>query len=229
MQPFKISERSVALVEVYPPANQLGLSLKMMREDELEGLVRLWVSEGIPYAFRQLPILYELVRAYLGNQLGVHPKFITLVGSARMGYSMAPAPEFGRAYGTHSDLDFAIVSESLFARFAAAFYQWKADFADGRVKPLTGAEGRFWPANLARVPETLRRGFIDEQVVPRRNLYPLAQKTGQALYLVERKLSITSGAPSAQKCSLRIFQDWKSFIGQMKLNLGYRPKKTATS
>ena len=53
-------------------------------------VARLWVSEGIPFAFRECPALYEVARAWLAEQLGLDSREISLRGSGRLGYSLSP-------------------------------------------------------------------------------------------------------------------------------------------
>ena len=60
-------------------------------------LARLWISEGIPFAFRKCPGLYGEVRDSLAKGLELDAKQISVVGSGRLGYSLAPK-RWGTAY-----------------------------------------------------------------------------------------------------------------------------------
>ena len=81
-------------------------------------LARLWISEGIPFAFKDSPSQYEKFRTTLATRLNIDAKEISIVGSGRLGYSMKPGGEWGRKYNqVHSDLDWFAVSQCLFHRF----------------------------------------------------------------------------------------------------------------
>src|SRR4029077_2344964 len=152
MQPFSVAAEFLQLKDTYPDPGQLTRAARVANFYEHEGLVRLWLSEGIPFAFREFPGLYEVVRGWLGSKLGIHPKTITLIGSARIGYSLAPHPAFGRAFSAKSDLDFAVVSESLFSTLSASVTKWRNDVGVGTVKPRNSREQSFWSDNLSRLP-----------------------------------------------------------------------------
>lgn len=135
MKPFSIANEFLQLKDTYPRPEELARIARTANFYEQECLMRLWLSEGIPFAFRDFPGLYEVVRGWLGSRLSVHPKTITLIGSARIGYSLAPHPAFGRTFSAKSDLDFAVVSEPLFLNLSAAFAKWKYDASTGNVRP----------------------------------------------------------------------------------------------
>jgi hypothetical protein len=66
-------------------------------------------------------MLYEAVREWMSVRLQVHPKNVTLIGSARIGFSMCPRPNYGRQFGANSDLDFSVVDERLFSEVVANY------------------------------------------------------------------------------------------------------------
>jgi hypothetical protein len=100
-----------------------------------EIVARLWLTEGLPSAFFTSPAIYEDMRGWLASRLNVHPKEVTLIGSARLGYSLAPPPNFGRPFGPRSDLDLSIVSADLFKRVTLAFSSFAVDYRAGAVMP----------------------------------------------------------------------------------------------
>src|SRR5260370_41132477 len=113
MKPFLITESAKKLTAAYPPAPIIRETLAELSIEEKLGLLRLWVSEGIPVAFSGVPMLYEAIRGWLARELTIHAKAITTIGSARIGYSLAPHPEFGRAFRSTSDLDLTVVEDRL--------------------------------------------------------------------------------------------------------------------
>jgi len=217
MKPFRISEVCFDLVDTYPNSeNLLAVALAMNRA-ERECVLRLWVTEGIPFGFREAPIVYETVRGWLAGRLGVNPKEITLIGSARLGYSLVKAPNYGRQFGSHSDMDLTVISEPLFLQLVDTFNDWKDEFSDGRIQPRNETERGYWEENINRlVPDNISRGFIDKHLIP--NRYPSTQNISQAMYILGEKLKVTARAPQVRKASVRVYRSWDAFIAQISLN-----------
>jgi hypothetical protein len=219
MEPFLISEPSKQLVDQYITSSAFEGVVPSLKSVERECFFRLWVSEGIPFAFKDAPMLFEAIRGWLALRLDVHPKEITIIGSARMGFSMSPPPEYGRLFGKHSDLDFAIISEKLFNELSADFQQWKTDFENGQIKPHNPTQMTYWEDNIKKLPMNISRGFIDAYKIPYMIKYKMAQKVGDTLYKLSSKLAITPDAPETKSSSLRVYCNWTAFIDQMKRNL----------
>ena len=111
MKAFTATQLALSLIDLYPDSSTLRSALQNMPRPEHEAFLRLWVTEGIPAAFRRTPIHYENLREWLSGRLGVHPKSITVIGSGRIGYSMAAPPEFGKKFTPmESDLDLSLIS-----------------------------------------------------------------------------------------------------------------------
>ena len=218
MKPFSISEPLLTFREARPTAQRL---LEVAREGNRRSrvtLAQLWLTEGIPAAFSDCPALYDVIRLWLGTQLQIHAKEISLVGSARIGQSLNPRTT-GKPFDNTSDLDLLAVSPRLFESFQGDFKQWSADFDDGRIQPNTEKEAFYWSDNLTRGPDILRRGFMDSGLVPRRTEYASIQKTAQSLWLLVKKLKLTDGAPKPGRASLRVYRGWDSAVTQISLSL----------
>ena len=185
-----------------------------MTKNEIERFLRLWVAEGIPFAFSIAPMIYEAVREWLAKILNIHTKHITIIGSGRIGYSMAPQPFYGKPFSSNSDLDFTIVSYELFYELCNTFNQWKQDVSQGHVKPRNDEEDKYWKVNLYQVvPNTIRRGFIDANKLP--NIYPLTKLINNTRWLLGEKLKLTPKCPQFTKVSFRIYKDLTSFVNQL--------------
>jgi hypothetical protein len=202
MQPFSISESARRLIDPFPLAGDFKNIVQGIAFEEHEHVCRLWLSEGIPFAFRTAPMLYETMRAWIGGQLDVHPKSITLIGSGRMGYSLAPSPAYGREFSPESDLDFSVVSEPLFVRLREVFAQWQKDLVDGHVRPRSEREAQYWAENTKVVQGTGGRGFIDADLVPNLDRYREKQRIAEAMYILKKKLGVTPGGPRVKKASI---------------------------
>src|SRR6266403_3004433 len=219
MKPFSVTDSAKRLAGAYPSSEVVGDALQSFTRQEKLGFMRLWLAEGIPFAFSGLPMIYEAVRDYVGQRLGVPATAITLIGSGRIGYSMSPSPEFGRPFGKHSDLDLSIIQQGLFSKLEKDFETWKEDVEAGTAKPRNANEEKFWPENIRVLPLNLAMGFLDPYKIPRYFRYGTAQLIGQTEWLVRSKMKISPGAPDVQQVSIRVYRDWNSFINRIELNL----------
>ena len=218
MEPFKIPESLKSLTDTYPHPKVLLEAARSGGERARVAFAQLWLSEGIPHAFGNCPAVYEAVRCWLSDQLEIHAKEISLVGSARLGYSLAPK-KFGVPFDSKSDLDLFIVSTNLFERLKEDFYRWSADFESGEIKPLYTKEKKWWPANYNQVPKNIQQGFIDTTKIPNYEAYPVAQKVNDIMSSLINKLKIIPNAPKPRKASVRCYSSWDSFVQQQSLNL----------
>lgn len=219
MKPFDVPTALDSLRDAYLSAADLLAAAGTGSRDARYALARLWLSEGIPFAFRARPAVYESLRLWLARRLGLQAKEITLVGSARQGFSLTPGPNLGRPFGEHSDLDLTVVSLSLFTGLAAVFERWRSDYGAGVVVPRGSCERRYWDANVESVPRGLERGFIDPHKIPTWNRYPEAQKVAQSVFEAAEKLKATGNAPHVNHVSVRVYSDWDSFVRQLAMNL----------
>ncbi len=218
MQPFKISDKAKAFNSPYPAAEQLREAAKVLTEPEKFGVVRLWLSEGIPFCFRKRPMLYETIRGWLSRELDVHAKEITLIGSARVGYSLAPTSDYGRPFDSSSDLDFSIISPSLFNKSVSSFNLWVSDYENKKIAPRNSTESYYWKDNYKRVPINLSRGFIDPHKIPLSPRYQIACDVQNSLWKLHQKLKETENAPNVRRVSVRVYRDWSSAVAQFKIN-----------
>jgi hypothetical protein len=85
------------------------------------------------------------------NFEGLHPNDVIVVGSAKLGFSIAPGQRY-RPFGDQSDIDIAIVSRDLFEAI------WRAAFDYATT-------GGYWEAR-ARFEHYLSRGWIRPDKLP---------------------------------------------------------------
>jgi len=218
MEPFRIASPLVKLIDVYPEPEVVLEAARRGGEQARIALARLWLSEGIPFAFRGCPAVYESIRSWLSVWLSVHAKEIGVAGSARLGASLAPN-KLGKPFGSTSDLDIFIVSSSLFAALQEEFRKWSFDFESGKITASNDREASFWRDNNARGPKLFSRGFIDQKMVPNLPEYPVTKKISQGMWLLVEKLRITPSAPNPKQASVRCYSSWDSFVRQISLNL----------
>tara|TARA_R110002167_G_scaffold70453_2_gene198687 strand:- start:96683 stop:97342 length:660 start_codon:yes stop_codon:yes gene_type:complete len=218
MEAFKASTHLDEFIGSYPNAQSLVNAAKNGGEHTKIAIARLWLSEGIPFAFKSKPALYESVRAWLGTRLDVDPKEIHLTGSGRIGQSLAPS-KIGTDFGKHSDLDIFIVSQALFDRMKVDFNNWSYQFEGGLVQPNNERERGFWLDNNQRGPKLIQRGFLDSHIVPNHVEYTTIKNIAQTMWLLKSKLDVTKDAPDIKSASIRSYKDWSSYVRQMVMSL----------
>ena len=217
MRPFEFSASLAAVTDHYPVAKDI---LRVSQEGEVSdrvAIARQWLSEGIPFAFKQCPAVYESMRSWLGWKLCVEAKEISLTGSARLGSSLSPK-KLGRPFGPGSDLDLFVVSETLFQSMTRDFQRWLSDLRKGDISPINKNEGNYWPDNKDRGPKLIKRGFMDASMIPTRGNYD-SRGIHQIRWSLAEKLRVTPGAPDIVRASLRCYRSWKSFERQNSISL----------
>ena len=218
-RPFVISPGLAKLTGAYPSAQDvLEAASKGQREKAI--LARLWISEGIPFAFRNCPGIYEEFRASLADRLDIDAKHISVAGSGRLGYSLAPK-KWGQAYQSlTSDLDWFAVSEGLFERLCRDFERWHAEYGHGEVTPETETERYYWDKNREETPNQIQKGFIDSYRVPNFRRYAVFSATNRRLENLRVKLEEAEEAPNPPpRLSLRCYRDWPAYEAQMAISL----------
>ena len=219
--PFSINPHLSKLPTPFPTPEQLWDVLCNGGREEREVIVRLWLSEGVPFSFRKCPAIFEDLRGWLGNKLDVHAKEITLIGSGRIGFSLASGTNYGKVFDDKSDLDFSVISSPLFHLLSQSFSRFVDDFRSGRVLPSTGKEAELWPENVKVCRRNIRRGFLDSNKIPDHRYYPVVKKVSTAMWYLQKRLAETPEAPSVKYTSVRVYRCWQSFVDQVSLNLFY--------
>ena len=87
--------------------------------------------EGIPYCCKNIPLLYEVAREYLAYHLDVDSNEIGMIGSARLGFSLAPDKPLANFQPGISDVDLFVVSEKLWLSLVSEYNEgvqlWQAN------------------------------------------------------------------------------------------------------
>ena len=223
MRPFSIAESLRNLREPYPSARcvlQGAAGGRVARA----ALVQLWITEGIPYAFKDCPAVYASMRAWLAQELDVHPKEISMTGSGRLGESWVPN-KLGTPFGPQSDLDLFLVSPDFFARIKEDFLRWRNEYRRGEVTPNNAREEKYWDDHQHRGPMIIQRGFLDAGMIPNWRRYGTRRHVAQTMWCLKCKLEATPSGPVVEKASVRVYRDMKSLVDQASLNLCHAMKR----
>ncbi len=218
MEPFKVSKYLSDIKNIYPDAQQILDAAEHGGEKARHAIARQWLSEGIPYAFKDCPGVYESVREWMATRLDVDPKEVNLTGSARLGQSLSPN-KVGKPFDNESDLDIFIVSSNLFDKLKTEFNEWSYDYESENISASNKREEKLWKDNLYRCPKNILRGFIDSNLIPNRKKYSYAQNVAQTMYMLKEKLSATKYAPKICHASVRCYKSWDSYVRQISLGL----------
>ncbi len=214
MKPFRLSAGACLLTESYPRPKRFRKFTSRLAYQEVDEMGRQWLTEGVPFAFRGCPLLYEALRSWYARELSLDPKDVTLVGSGRLGYSLRPKA-FGRPFGPQSDLDLAVVSQRLFLTLRDEFNAWLSRYQSGEAQTANPTEAYFWSENAKWVPGNLATGFVDSYKIPLRPPYPTARKVEDTNSRLRLKLKLTSHAPSTKRITLRVYRAWSVLIARL--------------
>ena len=158
------------------------------------------------------------MRRWLGIRLNTCPKEITIVGSARIGFSLSKN-KFGHPFNDQSDLDLVAVSETLFKEIAETFAAWKRDYGQKKTQPRNERERAFWDQNLELGDKHLSLGFFDVNKIPTFDRYPLVQRIQDTMWALTKKLEATPNLPSPKRASVRIYRTWERLVDRVSFNL----------
>lgn len=73
--------------------------------------------------------VYFDLRSKVAKNFGLHPNQVLVVGSAKLGFSIAPKKEY-ELFRDESDIDVALVSSTLFDEFWNQLFSYREEFPD---------------------------------------------------------------------------------------------------
>jgi hypothetical protein len=128
------------------------------------------------------------LRTAIANQWSVHISEVILVGSCKLGFSIAPSKRY-RAFGDSSDIDVAVTSTALFERV------WKEVFDYDRA-------GGDWPGK-DKFAKYLFRGWVRPDLLPPSSLF----ETGDEWWEFFRALT-ASGTYGPYRIRGALYHSW---------------------
>ncbi len=215
--PFIVSSSLHNLLNLYPTAQEVREAFSSASDVERYGIIRLWITEGIPFAFKDNPIIYELIREYISRGVSVNSKEITIVGSGRIGFSLKKQV-WGRCFTSSSDLDFTIVSNSLFKDLVVDFKKWVGDIESKKLKPRTRNELKGWIGSIEVVNRNIPNGFIYTKNLLPYIEYPTVRRCYRTMQNLKERLAQTNNSPQVTGVSIRVYSDWRSCVKQLQIN-----------
>ena len=209
-----LSDWAQSLRDSYPDPSDWKAFDRLPKRDVYR-FTRLWMTEGIPYAFKDNPMVYDLGREALARALQDDPKQVSLTGSGRIGFSLAE-PKFGKPFQLPTDLDLFIVSSTLFDRLEADSLRFIARVEARLAIPGSDRERMFWSNNVRELPSSIDRGFIDSWRVPVFEMYPAFRQVSRSLAaFLETVNNQLETAKRFSKVGLRTYKNWDRAVGQI--------------
>jgi hypothetical protein len=86
---------------------------RIIQEKPIPEFVQEYLFDGVPYCFKDNPNIFNTFRQTICSKFNIHPQNLTIVGSAKIGFSLSP-DKYGRPFSDASDIDVVLVSEELF-------------------------------------------------------------------------------------------------------------------
>lgn len=226
----KISKWGLSLSGHYPNPADWPTYKKDFEEDAAR-FVRLWLTEGIPFAFQQFPIIFETSREELALRLDISSREVSIVGSARAGYSFDPN-KFGVEFAHgKSDFDFFVASEDLFKRLKLDAETWISRYRANVAIPTKAHEIKYWPGNADALPQNIRNGFISSWMLPLYDRYEHAMQLNDALVNFQANLNerLPREYRASKKMGVRVYRNFDAAVRKITADLisAWRKRRAA--
>lgn len=79
-------------------------------------IVRKFLCFGIPHVFEGKDFEYFELKDIIAKHFGIHPNEVLIVGSGKLGFSIAPQ-KLWKPFDINSDIDIAIISPKIFEKY----------------------------------------------------------------------------------------------------------------
>lgn len=216
------SEWSKKVTGHYPIAAFKALESKCRPENEdLYAFVRTHILEGIPHAFTKCPLAYDKIRYFIASELKLHHNDISLTGSAKLGFSLAPDKWLQEYLPESSDLDIFVISETLFSNLSSDYNKWKEDYEHSNISPHTEREKQIWDDNIRTTARTIRAGFINPRLIS--TSYTWSSRCENVCVklptITNNHLAAFGISLTRKRGSLRIYKDRISAINRIYFNI----------
>ena len=213
----KLTYTAASIVDLFSVSNDFKNYYRNVGGNEVNSLIRHFIVNNKPFAFKDKPILYEQITQYLADKLDITPTEIKLIGSAKTGFSISPPPDYGKEFGSHSDLDFSIVNSELFKEMESEYSKWAELYESGEIEPRNATEEIYWKQNANDGHSQIGKGFIDTKFIPNRDPFFLTKKINNSLWLIKNSLGTNHGIV-VTKATASIYRNWNSFASRLNRN-----------
>lgn len=212
---IKLSPKAKSVTDLYTTPELFLKNYFELEELEQKSYIHHIIINNVRFAFKENPLLYENITQYLGDKLRISKNQIKLIGSSKTGFSISPNPDYGKVFSENSDLDFAIIDESVFLESVKEYKQWKKNFEDGKYPKEI--QNKYWSDNFTNLKFQSKKGFIDTYKIPNYLEFKTTQSLNNSLSLIVANLQ-THHDIKIKNASARIYKDWDTFFKQLRLN-----------
>jgi hypothetical protein len=188
----------------------------IQRLDNHRVLAKLCILEGTPAVFKGNALKYVIFREQLADRFGVGSQDVCIVGSAKLGFSIAPT-QFGVPFTHTSDVDVVLISEEIFNRGSHDLFTYLRDsppssqdvrnycYGDAPNEPAVD----FW--ELKKVQEAVRNFSFDNfnpGLLP--DSHPLRREIFDKISTAAGLFLALQPSVAVSKIRARIFKTWKA-------------------
>lgn len=212
---LKLTQEALSIKNIYDESENFKETFTALTSIELKSYIRHIFIDNTPYMFRENPLLFKNIVFYIAEELHLKYHEILLIGSAKTGFSMSPE-SYGEKFSENRDLDFTFINENLFNDLQMEFNLWKEKYMGDLLKPNEN-EMKYWKDNLKNVPKNLKRGFIDSNRIPNKQLFVQTRRINNMLYLILCNLNALHNIKN-KKISARIYKNEDCFFDQLRIN-----------
>lgn len=213
----KLTHTAASIIDLYANPNDFKNYYRNVSGNEVKSLVRHFIVNNKPFAFKDRPMLYEQLTQYIADKLNIAATEVKLIGSAKTGFSISPQPGYGKQFGSHSDLDFSIVSIKLFEDLEKEFINWVDLYESGKIEPRNPTEKIYWEQNVDSGNRQIEMGFIDTKFIPNRELFLLTKTINNSMWHIKNSLELNHKI-FLTKATSSIYKDWNSFAARLNRN-----------
>lgn len=213
----KLTHAATSIVDLFANPNDFRTYYRNISSNEVKSLIRHFIVNNKPYAFREKPMLYEQMTQYVADKLNITATEIKLIGSAKTGFSISPPPDYGKEFGSHSDLDFSIVSSKLFEELEMEFANWVDLYESEEIKPSNPTEEKYWKQNVDSGNGQIEKGFIDTKFIPNREPFLLTRTINNSMWHIKNSLEINHKIVLT-RATASVYKDWNSFAARLNRN-----------
>lgn len=213
----KLTHTAASIVDLFTNPNEFKNYYRNVSSNEVKSLIRHFIVNNKPFAFTDKPMLYEQLTQYVADKLNVSATEVKLIGSAKTGFSISPQPDYGKQFGSHSDLDFSIVSIKLFKDLEKEFTNWVDLYEIGKIEPSNPTEKIYWKQNVDSGNGQIEKGFIDTKFIPNREPFLLTKTINNSMWHIKNSLEVNHKIVFT-KATASIYKDWNSFAARLNRN-----------
>ena len=216
---IRLSDSASEVKQIFANPEDFKKFYSSINSNEEESLLRHFIVNNVPFAFKDKPMLYEQLTKYVGDKLTIAASEIKLIGSAKTGFSISP-DTYGKAFGNHSDLDFSIINETVFLQLENEYLKWSNLYKEDKIQPTNQTEEKYWTGNLETGKSQIRKGFLDPRFIPNRESFELTKQLNNTMWIIQKYL-LEEHDIKLKTVSTSVYKNWSAFAARLNRNTSF--------